>query len=359
MITEGSLHRLFLDFAASLRTAELIDGLQMTAAQKRAKKADIFFDGRAIICEMKSLRDDVSNKVERILEPHRERTDFPNFYNTWPVDAILEHLPDGDELHREMFNAISSGIADGVAEANRQIRETKRAFGLPEASGILVVLNESVSILDPRVIAHRAFQSLSKKTPEGSARYPDVGGVWVISRAHRVKINSNLEAVPAIILTNPLTGDHKAAAFLARIQKDWAKFIGLPLTELPETAYSTVEYEPLEAEEETITLSELWRREYRAAPYLASLSDDEVIFYFARLSVEMSIIQGNLLAGRYSHLRCTRRFAESLEELNRRHIDMRIVREHAEREGMQPPTHPDIWEDTAILANDCDILVDV
>lgn len=354
-----SLHARFLAFARNLAGAELIDELQLTNEQQQAKKADVFFAERSIICEVKALQTDVSGKVDRILEAHRDRVDFPHYYNTWPIDAVLAKLPDGAEIQRNIFEAISAGVASDVSDANRQIRETKSVFSLPTAAGLLVILNDGVAILDPRVIAQRVYQTLNKRTPDGAPRYQDIGGVWIISDAHRVQVTPELQGVPAIILTNPLTPDEKASAFLSDIQKVWADFAGLPLTELPEDAYGRIEYEAVTLQEETVTLGERWRREYNLKPYLRSLSNDDLVLYASRLSVDMSIIQLNQLAGRFAHLRCTYRFTELFEELNHRHIDVRGVKEQALREGMQVGDHKDVWEDAKILAEDCDVRVDI
>jgi hypothetical protein len=355
------LENRFKRFVSTITGAEFVDDVEMTAEQRRAKKVDFFFNERSILCEMKSLTTDVSPKVERVLEPHRERPEFPAFYGKWPITVILERLPDGKDIHKQLYDAVTSGIADLVADANRQIRQTKEAFSLPAARGILLILNDSIAILDPRLIAHRVFRTLIKRTSDGEIRYREIGAVWIIGETHRIQVNQQLIGVPGIIMAHPLLNDDEALTFLSELQTPWAQFARLPLIELPETAYDEFQYTDAAetSKPENVTLSELWRREYRDKPYLSQLTDDELVFYGARLSVEMTTIQKSSTATRHAILRSTRRWAEMNEELNRRRIDVWTVRRLAAAEGMHFNETGEFWEQTKLLADDCDVLIDI
>ena len=89
----------------------------------------------------------------------------------YEINAVLESRTDKDELYRQCVNAMSTGVSDGVADANRQIRETKRVFGIDEADGLLVLLHGRVKVLNPDVILMRVGQRLAKKTSEGNPQY--------------------------------------------------------------------------------------------------------------------------------------------------------------------------------------------
>ena len=360
--TTDALEVRFTRFVAGLSYAELVDKLPMTDVQTRAKKVDFFFNNRSIVCEMKSLTADVSAKIDRILEPHRERPEFPGFYGKWPIDAVLERLPDGKDIHKQMYEALTSGIADLVAEANRQIRQTKAAFELPSAHGILLILNDSVAILNPQMIAHRVYKTLIKRTADGQIRYQDVGAILIISEGHRVRLHEQLTAIPILILPHPLVPDEEALNFLSELQKPWAAFEGVPLVEHAESAYDGLEYidaKDVPSEAERITLGELWKREYRDGPYLSNITDDDLVFYGARLSVEMTIIQKSSTVTRFAILRSTRRWADLNEELNRRHIDVWTVRRLAREEGMHFDESAEFWGQTRLLADDCDVCIDL
>lgn len=355
-----SLEERFKRFGRAVPHAEFIDDLPLTDQQRRAKKADFFFNDRAIVCEMKSLITDVSPKAERLMEPHRDRPEFPGFYGKWPIEEILKRLPDGEAIKREMYDVVTSGIADLVGEANRQIRKTKEVFETPDARGILLILNDSVNILDPRLVAHRVAQTLMKRDATGAPRYSEIHSVWIIGETHRVRVSTQLDGIPGIIMAHPLIPDDAAMAFLDEIQKPWADFTGLPLVELPEGTYETLQYrdDSQDIEAQRTTISDLWRREYRTRPYLAELSHDELLLYGARLSVEMVFVMRNAMATRLTNLRAMRRWAELNEETNRRHIDIGRVRQLADKEGMYYEETQEFWERTKLLADACDTIVD-
>jgi hypothetical protein len=74
-----TLEQRFKDFIATLSEIENIDELSLTDPQRRAEKADYFGENRSLVIELKSLDTGTNSKVEEILEPHRERNEFPIF----------------------------------------------------------------------------------------------------------------------------------------------------------------------------------------------------------------------------------------------------------------------------------------
>lgn len=190
----------FIAFAKSLPDAECIDELELTPEQRESRKADFFFGGRRIICELKSLKTDTAGKVEKVLEPHKERPEWPIFFGSIEVNKILKYLPDGERINRQIFDAVTSAIKDLVRSANDQIRRTKATFGLPSAGGMLVLLNEFIDVLSPDVIAYRVDELLKKRTPGGELQFPEINAVWVINESHYTQVSPDLQAIPGLIM---------------------------------------------------------------------------------------------------------------------------------------------------------------
>lgn len=132
-----SLEQRFKEFLDTIAGVENIDNLNMTQQQKEAKKADYFAENRQLIIELKSLETDTEPKVEKILKPHRSRPEFPVFFGGWEVSKVLKHLPDGEEINKELHLAITSSLKDIYRKANKQIRTTKSTFSLPNSQGLL------------------------------------------------------------------------------------------------------------------------------------------------------------------------------------------------------------------------------
>jgi hypothetical protein len=94
---------------------------------------------------VKALESDTKHKIDSILKPLLAGEKAPAFYGAWTVEKILRHFPNGAEINREIFEAVTSAIQTLVRKANRQIRDTKSAFGLPTAGGLLVIVNDGGS----------------------------------------------------------------------------------------------------------------------------------------------------------------------------------------------------------------------
>jgi hypothetical protein len=309
--------------------AEVIDGTTLTSEQQAAEKADLFFENRAFISEVKSLSTDTSRKVRAILEPYEKTEEWPLFYGTRDVADILPKLRDGEELRQKLYEAVSSAIPELVRKANRQIRSTKQTFSLPDSRGLLIILNDAVAILNPQVIARRVGATLVKRTPSGEFQFPEITGVWIISEQHTVQVTPTLRGIPAVVMLHPaFEDDELTGEFLRRIQGFWATFNGLPLVRLESENFDTLKYASAaeEAEDRPLKRYEHWAQEYRARPYLRDLDEQSLLTYGAKLAAESGSMF--LKGSRSTHeerMRSVQRFGDFMEEFNFRKLDLRAL----------------------------------
>jgi SEC-C motif len=317
-------------FARTVPGAELIDDLVLTAEQKKANKADIFFQGRRIICETKVFNTDTAWKIERLLEPHKRRREWPIFYGAWDLYKILRNLPDGPEIHRQIFEAITSAINKFITEANRQIRETKRTFGLPESGGLLVIGNDSIGVLSPPVIAHKVKRMLDKRTPEGTPRFPHINTVWMISENYLAEPHPGKTGIPSLLLQQDLPDPQNVEGFTDQLQTRWAAFHGVPVffsegDNIDEIPFQKHRFADGSRTSRPFTRSEAWIQEYRSNPYLAHLSVPRLVRHARRIFAQISpgMLKGASEMERMMSLRTMQPWTHLLEEVNRRGLDMR------------------------------------
>lgn len=181
-------------------------------------------DGRRIVLELKSLEADPEYKVEERLAPHRKRTKFPVFYWDADLNELLSHLPDGQDIRREISNAVTRSVQGALEKADDQIEATKRALGLERSCGAVVILNERVGILAPELVTAKASQMLLK-TRDGAFRYKNIAYVWIVSESHRLTTTERTEHLPLILLEGPTADAHsEAAKYLDSLQLKWAQF---------------------------------------------------------------------------------------------------------------------------------------
>ncbi len=278
---DGQLEQRLLAFLEKRPGSENIENLPLTPAQKAAEKADFFLNDRAVVCEVKQLQADTKAKIDLLLEPVLADKNAPVFYGEWPLDKVLKHHPDGEQIRRKIFDAATSAVERFIRKANRQIRTTKDKFSLRCAGGVLVVVNDLVEILSPEVLAYRIGELLRKRTPTGQLQFSEIEGVWILSETHVVEVSLGRKAIPAIIFAHQ--EDSVAAQLVESLTKEWAQAHSMPYLEMNPELAGTVKSESATSTsepEERISRQESWARQYRARPYLRRHTEAELKRYF-------------------------------------------------------------------------------
>jgi hypothetical protein len=289
-----ALEERFKSFLRQLPGAEDVDGT-LTEAQLPGRRADFLLRDRRIVLELKSLTNDPEHKIEERLGPHRDRPEFPVFYWQSDLSEILPYLPDGAEIRREIFHALTRAIQGYLEDADDQIADTKQALGLPEACGVVAILNEKIQILRPDVITAKASQMLLK-TKNGGARYKNIAYVWIISEAHQMIASDGVEQLPIILLEGPMADCHaQFGDYIGHLNSAWAEFERVPLR----SSYRIENFDRMSFQDRVakppkptlppgmITRQESRERQYQQRPYLRSLSESDFLTHMARLFTTM------------------------------------------------------------------------
>lgn len=325
----ASLERRFTSFVNSLINAEVIDEIDLDSAQREAEKPDFFFYDRQFVAEMKYLKQDMKDKADVIMEKHKERPEYPLFFGEWLIDKVLQSFPDRDQIINEIGERLTSGLYAIAKKANRQIREAKKSFGLFKSYGILIVLNDTVEVLSPEVLAHGLHRLLRKKDSAGEPRFSEISAIWILSDIHVIKTPIGTEYIPSITITNDFVDGHEEATdYLQWLQEKWCSFNESPFipTRIDiRSAKFTQRKEP-KAQPELLPNYEIWIREYSRAPYLEKLSKDQLFLHGKHLYSET--IRGFLKG---DHIKPDSESMKKLmeagthfqEEIKRRAIDFR------------------------------------
>jgi len=283
-----SLNQRFKAFISQLPSAEVIDDLGLAPEFDESKRADFLVENRKAIIEIKSLKSDPEHKIHNELEKHEERDEYPLFYGKMELDKVLKHLPDGDEIQKKLFYKISRSIEQSFRDADKQIRATREILGCPDSIGLLVLLNENISVLSPEVISYRVSQLLAKIDDDGSPHYKNITSAWFILENFSLKTRKGDKVFPSIVIDGPAAVNQpELTRILNILQSKWAAFNGVPcitanirkISDLDFIRLSELDkkHEPLKPRQE------IWREQYRNTPYLRSLSDDAVLNHGAKL----------------------------------------------------------------------------
>ena len=285
-----ALETRFLNFLHALPGAESLDVLLGNVEFDGERRADFLLFGRNAILEVKSLEVDPYPKVEAEMERHRERDDFPIIYGEVELQKVLRHMPDGEQINQRIFNRVTRSVEDATRSAEDQIANTARILNLNESAGVLVLLNESIDVLTPEVIASRVGMLLRRKAEDGNYRSP-IAFAWLLFEGHITTSGQATKTLPTVVLEGP-----RASTFdgfserLTYLQLAWAQYNGRPLLKTENATFDDLKVKAASSISEPrvdnkITRQQLWEIQYRSDPYLRLLSDTDVSHH-GRAAVE-------------------------------------------------------------------------
>ncbi len=229
---------------------------------------------------------------------------------------------------RRIIHAITDSIERVVEKANRQIRESKETFGLREANGVLVILNDVVDMLSPELVTYRVRRALSKSTTEGELRFPHVSAVMLIGGAHYTQITPTLKGIPTLLMPNTVPGAGKVEEFVRALNSKWAAFEGKPLFNIDAETLPNLEFRKFsdDAREppRPLTRQDSWSIEYHLSPYLRPLSEEKFLECGERVFEELSsrMIKGAPKTPKEEMLPLMMRWSHFLDEVKYRGLDM-------------------------------------
>ncbi|GAB6125182.1 hypothetical protein [Humidesulfovibrio idahonensis] len=285
-----TLNQRFKDFFSTLSFAESIDLLQLPPEANAKKRADYFISNRSVIVELKALESDPEHKVKEELAKHEKRDDYPVFLGKMELFKILRHLPDGNRINEKLFYRVSRSIEQSIREADKQIASTKQIFNCNSSCGIVIILNENIDILTPQLITTRVSQQLTKRDSNGELHYKNIDAAWIVFENFVSTHTKNTFAQPTIFVLSPSSENNSVLNTTAELlEQEWARYNKIPLIQSEAKTVQEHDFKSKKSAIKSQPLSnhEVWREQYRNAPYLRSLSDNDVLAYGKRTATTM------------------------------------------------------------------------
>lgn len=330
--TKRPLRDRFEEFILTVHGVASIDDLLAGQPSENDDRADYIADNHGLIIELKTLESDTEWKVERILEPHRNRDEFPKFYGGWPVAKILKHLPDGDELNLRINQAVTTSVRKLFRKANGQVRATKATFKISNAEGLLIILNERIEVLTPETLWWTLRKIAHSKLEDGSYRYTDIRAVLLLSEAHGKELPGNILGHPSMFMPfeNGDAFNHKD--FVDNLTSSWAKFNNADLLENDRkiTSYGDLDFLTMSSLKKVrrrqMPRYEAWAKYYAWNPYFRRFDDEWLKWLFGILILEIGkgmFKGGTKKEADRAQFFWLEVFTHFMEEVNHRGIDMR------------------------------------
>jgi hypothetical protein len=82
-------------------------------------------------------------------------------------------LPSGNPFVRRLHAILTQPIDNLLARADKQTRDTRLTFSIPEALGVVVVLNEDAQLIEPDYFQDKAWDMFRTELEPGRLRYPE------------------------------------------------------------------------------------------------------------------------------------------------------------------------------------------
>jgi hypothetical protein len=221
-----SLKQRFERFMLSTPGVESIDDLVRPRESELVgrKRADFLACGRRVVIETKSLEVDPVEKIQRFLDGLARSGRVPKTGDT-TLAELLRDLPDGQAHYDALLARVTKVFDDNIARADDQARDTKSIFNIPEAIGVVVMLNENAALLYPDQSVLRIFDVLRKKTADGKPRYVHNHVVIYISEAHTVDAGEGVTMYDmATVYSDAGNAFPFATTFAEDLNKRWAAF---------------------------------------------------------------------------------------------------------------------------------------
>lgn len=188
-----------------------------------------------------------------------------------PIDSVIGKMSDPNAVKQQVISRLGRAIINHLNKANKQLRAHTVAFPRKNLVRLVLLVNEDHEIYDPEVVHYivgRAVRALRN----GKPRYDSIDCVVYISERHAKVAGDAVAFVILSIEGPPLENDVWKRAVVQRFVDGWALWNRAPLY-VSETLsdFSVIDHVPKVASRD-----ERWRLNYRRAPYMRDLTDEQI-----------------------------------------------------------------------------------
>ncbi|MEP3279866.1 MAG: hypothetical protein ABJN26_13370 [Stappiaceae bacterium] len=169
-----------IEFLEGDRSTESLDSAEFGQINGSNTKADYLLGNRGLVVELKTLNASPKDRTERRLKERLSQRDAPIVYGRVGVAQVIEGLADRDAISKMMIDMAGRAVRRHLQKANDQIRAVKARLGLPDAGGILILMNEAEAMIDASAIGYTLKNAF--ETVEGG--YSHITSVWAIIEGH-------------------------------------------------------------------------------------------------------------------------------------------------------------------------------
>lgn len=262
-----------------------------------AKIADYMIKDIVVI-ELKTLKSDPTEKMERFFHEIMTRDDFPAIYGELNFRRVVSLLSDGNKVIRKFETVAFRQIESIMSKANKQVISTIENLKLnSKTAGTLIIINEYAEFFEPDVLVNYIMNMLNTKNSQQEFRFSNLHNVILFQNTHKVEdCNQNGISIPMYHIVNDNIEEtdvsKKACIALGRLLESYSHFY-----KCKHETYNVVDQlfgiEKLQESRsrEPLNLQELVEDQYRKNRYMKDFTDEDLIKYGSRvMSVCLAVL---------------------------------------------------------------------
>jgi hypothetical protein len=208
-----SLSQRFSRFLGSFPHAECIDSMR-SQSPKDTKRADYLLHNGKIVVEIKSLNAKQKEKGNEVINEYLADTGI-EIYGTLPLSRIAKNADHQKAIEKKIFIRMTRGVEKICQSADAQLAsELSRLPGL--GTGVLVILNEALTDLDPYMVARRVRDFA--QTKRSSIHY-----CLLVFESHKVLIDGVYRPYPLLVDLAYSARQRRAKPLLHGLLQIWAR----------------------------------------------------------------------------------------------------------------------------------------
>jgi hypothetical protein len=201
----------------SLPGTESLDDPAFSKINGHGTKADYLLSERLLVAELKTLNGDPHDRIEQRLRTRLQQSDAPIVFGTVGVGRVTEGLHDREAVDKMMADLAGRAVRRHLQKANAQLGAIKERIPLPDAGGLLVLMNDSEPMIDASAIGY-ALKTAFEATP---GAYEHVTHVWAMVESHRIAMSGGRAGFPHLHVFRSLARQADLE-FIAELQSAWA-----------------------------------------------------------------------------------------------------------------------------------------
>lgn len=237
-----------------------------------ARKADFRCLRGLLAIELKTLKQDASQRIDNLTSELSQCPDWPLFFGSVPIESALKHVRDPEKVKRRFVDRIGRAVKDHVSKADKQLAAHEAAFPRKNMLRVMVLANEDHAIYDPAMVAYLTQRHLLRQE-NGSLLYPHIDAVIFITERHATAFDDQIAFPILCIDGHSMTSAPWKSEVINMFMARWARWNGgeLYYSDLQAHKFQAVDHIP-----EHMKRYEHWELEYKRMPYMAGFTVEQL-----------------------------------------------------------------------------------